>query len=274
MLGLKLNHVSKRPNTEVKPKMLLKFGLDATLWLHLIMPHFSIRVLISCRHQFQLIYKYLTIFSHTYAHSLNVGRPVLKRLWYIHTLNCGGITIFPLSRIKLNPCTPQLHGDAESASMSWRHHILPMSRGASVWQTFWNVDSHQTCQSWWHNQMEAFSSLLALCAGNSPVTGEFPSQRAMTRSLGVFFDLRLNKLLSKQSRRQWFETPSYSLLRHCDDHKRRIYVSPSRMFLYSISIYYHSLLDVTLLRPIIQFGIFEFVIGIRLRHFCWRWSIE
>ena len=28
---------------------------------------------------------------------------------------------------------------------------------------------------WWRHQMETFSALLALCAGNSPVTGEFPS---------------------------------------------------------------------------------------------------
>ena len=36
--------------------------------------------------------------------------------------------------------------------------------------------------------METFSALLALCAGNSPVTGEFPSQRPVTRSFDVFFD--------------------------------------------------------------------------------------
>ena len=46
--------------------------------------------------------------------------------------------------------------------------------------------------------METFSALLALCAGNSPVTGEFPSQRPVTRSFDVFFDLCLNKRLSKQ----------------------------------------------------------------------------
>ena len=44
--------------------------------------------------------------------------------------------------------------------------------------------------------METVSALLALCAGNSPVTGEFPSQRPVTRSLDVFFDLRLNTLFS------------------------------------------------------------------------------
>ena len=48
--------------------------------------------------------------------------------------------------------------------------------------------------------MEAFSALLALCAGNSPVPGEFPSQRPVTRNFDDFFDLRLNKRLSKQSR--------------------------------------------------------------------------
>ena len=50
-------------------------------------------------------------------------------------------------------------------------------------------------------------------AGNSPVTGEFPSYRQWR---DVFFDLRLNKRLSKQSRRWWFETPSRSLWRHCN----------------------------------------------------------
>ena len=34
------------------------------------------------------------------------------------------------------------------------------------------------------------SALLAICAGNSPVAGEFPAQRPVTRSFDVFFDLR------------------------------------------------------------------------------------
>ena len=34
--------------------------------------------------------------------------------------------------------------------------------------------------------METFSALLALCAGNSPVRGEFPAQRPVTRSFDVF----------------------------------------------------------------------------------------
>ena len=64
--------------------------------------------------------------------------------------------------------------------------------------------------------METFSALLGLCAGNLPVTGEFPSQRPLTRSFDVFFDLRLNKRLSKQSWGWQFDTPSRSLWRHCN----------------------------------------------------------
>ena len=43
------------------------------------------------------------------------------------------------------------------------------------------------------------------------VIGEFPSQRPVMWSFDVFFDLHLNKRLSKQSRCQWFEMQSYSL---------------------------------------------------------------
>ena len=46
--------------------------------------------------------------------------------------------------------------------------------------------------------METFSALLALCTGNSPVTGEFSTQKPVTRSFGIFFDLHLKKRLSKQ----------------------------------------------------------------------------
>ena len=69
---------------------------------------------------------------------------------------------------------------------------------------------------WWRHQVETFSALLAFCAGNSPVTGEFPTQWPVTRSFDLVFDLRLNKQFSKQSWSWWFETPSHSLCRQCD----------------------------------------------------------
>ena len=67
--------------------------------------------------------------------------------------------------------------------------------------------------------METFCALLAICAGNSPVPGEFPAQRPVTRSFDVFFDLRLNKRLSKQPWGWWFETLSRPLWRHCNAFK-------------------------------------------------------
>ena len=69
---------------------------------------------------------------------------------------------------------------------------------------------------WWRHQMETFSALLAFCAGNSPVPGEFPSQRQVTRSFDVSLICALNKRLSKQSWGWWFETPSRLLWRHCN----------------------------------------------------------
>ena len=54
------------------------------------------------------------------------------------------------------------------------------------------------------HQMETFSALLAICTGNSPVTGEFPPQRPVTPSFDVFFDLRLNKRLSNSVVSVWF----------------------------------------------------------------------
>ena len=45
--------------------------------------------------------------------------------------------------------------------------------------------------------METFSALLVIRVGNSPITSEFPAQMQVTRSFDVFYDLRLNKRLSK-----------------------------------------------------------------------------
>ena len=94
------------------------------------------------------------------------------------------------------------------------HEIPPVLRDHV---TQWSLYTGLIVLSWWRHQMETFSALLALCAGNSPVTGEFPTQRAVMRSFDVFFALRLYKPLIKQSWGWWFETPSRSLWRHCND---------------------------------------------------------
>ena len=79
--------------------------------------------------------------------------------------------------------------------------------------------SHDDVIKWKKN-----SALLDLCEGNSSVTGEFPSQRPVTQSFDVFFDMRLNKRLSKHSWGWWFETPLRPLWRHCKDSTRCVLV--------------------------------------------------
>ena len=76
--------------------------------------------------------------------------------------------------------------------------------------------ANQTTSSMMTSSNGTISALLAICAGNSPVTGEFLAQRPVTRSFDVFSDLHLNKRLSKQSWGRWLETPSLSLWRHCN----------------------------------------------------------
>ena len=71
-------------------------------------------------------------------------------------------------------------------------------------------------KSRWRHQMETFSTSLAICEGNPPGTGGFPSQRPVMWSFDVFFDLCLNNWLSIQSRCWWFEMPLCSLWCHCN----------------------------------------------------------
>ena len=99
----------------------------------------------------------------------------------------------------------------------WRHEGNPTHKHAlAVTSIKWRHNS------WWRHQMETFSALLVICAGNSPVSGEFPAQRSVTRSFDVFFDLRLNKRLSKQSWGRRFETSWRPLWCHCN-----VYAVPS-----------------------------------------------
>ena len=79
------------------------------------------------------------------------------------------------------------------------------------------ITRHGRMTTWWRHQIETFSALQAICAGNSLVTGELPTQRASDAELfNVFFGLRLNKRLSKQSWGWWFKTSWRPLWRHCN----------------------------------------------------------
>ena len=105
----------------------------------------------------------------------------------------------------------------------WGFNWWSINIDCDTWANYDNVNQHTdgdiilTLSTWWRHQMETFSALLAICAGNSPVPGEFPAQRPVTRSFDVCFDLRLNKRLSKQWWGWWFDTPSRPLWRHSND---------------------------------------------------------
>ena len=98
-------------------------------------------------------------------------------------------------------------GTARPSYLAWVGPVVLSTRKAMAISIIGSI-------GWWRHQMETFSALLAICGGNSPVTGEFPAQRPVSRGFDVFFDLRPNKRLSKQSWGWWFETPSRPLWRH------------------------------------------------------------
>ena len=71
--------------------------------------------------------------------------------------------------------------------------------------------------TWRRHQMATFYRVTGPLCGDFTGPGEFPTQRPVTRIFDVFIDLRLNKRLSEQPWGWWFETPSWSLWRHCND---------------------------------------------------------
>ena len=92
-------------------------------------------------------------------------------------------------------------------------------------------------RSWWRHQMKTFSALLTICAGNSPVPGEFPAQRPVTRSFDVCFHLHPYKRLSKQCWGWWFETLSCSLWRHRDVKSAHQWIITSRKKAVTVTAY-------------------------------------
>ena len=129
---------------------------------------------------------------------------------------------------------------------NFHHFCIILCRLYMVYKTNWSTftcptdsftcprssgkwDMLSPVSTWWCHQMETFSTSLALCVGNSPVTGEFPSQRPATRNFDVDL-LRLNKCLSKQSWGWSSEMPLHSLWCHCNDEEEFQLYSPSYSF--------------------------------------------
>ena len=129
-------------------------------------------------------------------------------------------------------CTSLVDQRTHAVMMSWLNQndvatsFMTLSLrhvSAGMWWSpvRWETSLLKKIETWRRHQMETFSALLAICAGNASVTGEFPAQKPVTRSFDALFDLRLNKRLSKQSWGWWFETPPRSLWHHCNDRKQK-----------------------------------------------------
>ena len=84
-----------------------------------------------------------------------------------------------------------------------RSLVFPYAWLNRMWTMF--VEAPVVNLSWWRHHVDFFR-VTGLREWNPPVT----------RSFDVFFDLRLNKRLSKWLRPRWFETQSRSLWRPCN----------------------------------------------------------
>ena len=109
-----------------------------------------------------------------------------------HSGNCiNSVTAIVTSKVLMSNVILSLW-----SQLSSREHA---NRALSGGQRSWMARLSFLLCTWWRHQMEIFSAILAICARNSPVFGEFPAQRPVTRIFDVFFDLRLNNRLNKQS---------------------------------------------------------------------------
>ena len=123
---------------------------------------------------------------------------------HVITYPCWIFQLIHGSRMVLSQQTTIIMVAYQCSQVTSTHWKSP-AKGSIHWQPKFKWVA-TTWTSRWRHQMETFSVLLAFCAGNSPVPSEFPSQRPVTRSFDIFFDLCLNKHLGKQSRRWWDAT--------------------------------------------------------------------
>ena len=150
-------------------------------------------------------YWYIIPVQNAYHITISLKRPAIT--WYCIQHD----NIIPSLRMtKTKAKTHSFYRGSAGCMFVWNVCLCVYLKNADVLTGLWWAP-------WWRHQMETFSALLAICAGNLPVPGEFSPQRPVTRSFGVFFDLRPNTRLGKQWRGWWFETQSRSLWRHRND---------------------------------------------------------
>ena len=141
--------------------------------------------------------KRITKWVHFFLHTLAVHKPRSKHFLYNLSLldKISRETSFRVSSSSdMNDITVDLEPGSQLGSA-----MKSISKPRIMFTYYRRLTGYLGfINTWWRHQMETSSALLVLCEGNSPVTGEFPARRPLTRSFDVFFDLRLNKRLSKQ----------------------------------------------------------------------------
>ena len=132
------------------------------------------------------------------------GRVVLLQLLSIHD---GAVGVTNLGVMLLcspsNVLSPDWHCHVKE-TRPWStdfqgpgepHHMRmsgPRKQHSTIYCSTLGETNHNT-GTWWRHQMETFSALLTICAGNSPVNGEFPENRPVTRSIdGSLICARIN----------------------------------------------------------------------------------
>ena len=96
--------------------------------------------------------------------------------------------------------------------LSWKHSLIKSTRIMRIWKML-HMSANFMMTSSNGNILRVTGPLCEEFTGDRWIP---PAQRPVTRSFDIFFDLRLNKRLSKQSCGWWFETPSGSSWRHCN----------------------------------------------------------
>ena len=119
-----------------------------------------------------------------------------------------------LNRILVSICANTTVHNNHQKVKSWRRCSIALYAGHGC---IYCVDKSTQLNMMTSSNGNIFRVTGPLC-GEFTGPGEFPTQRPVTRSFDVFFDLRLNKRLSKQPWGWWFETPSWSLWRHCNEY--------------------------------------------------------
>ena len=150
---------------------------------------------------------------------------------YFHSRKC----VCKMAAISSRPrcvrpiCTKQWLG----ATFEPRRHLTSLVHNESTLSFLYQDDCdlifevsflERKANQFWRNLMMTSSNgnifrVTGPLCGEFTGPGEFPTQRPVTRSFDVFYDLRLNKRLSIQPWGWWFETPSWSLWRHNNLHE-------------------------------------------------------